>query len=339
MPSPQIEMNVAIAGLATPTLDIYPFQSDTALATGIGLTEETNRNGVYTSAVGGLTGLTASGLYYLQVWSGAALQWTGWVRLLDISMIWSAVEDMPDPYPQDILGSVVLNGANTSNSFEVSIPASVVGATELLGGIVQFLTGSLAGQFAELGAMTGGSPNIFNMINTFGGVPAADDVFRVIPSTLERGTTGASTHSAAAVKTEIEQAGSHLALIKAKTDGLNFTGTDVKATLDGEGVDVTKVNGNAAEALALQENLAQMPDSTVDTPQTATTFISGSGDLITGNTNHWAGREIFWLTGAMAGSKQPITASSEVSGPRVQFTLGSNMPGAGPAASDKFRVL
>ncbi len=36
-----------------------------------------------------------------------------------------------------------------------------------------------------------------------------------------------------------------IADVKTKTDGLNFTGTDVKATLDGEEVDVGKVKGIA----------------------------------------------------------------------------------------------
>jgi hypothetical protein len=51
--------------------------------------------------------------------------------------------------------------------------------------------------------------------------------------------SGWSTHSAADVKTALEAAGTHLTLIKTKTDGLNFTGTDVKATLDGEEVTPT----------------------------------------------------------------------------------------------------
>lgn len=61
--------------------------------------------------------------------------------------------------------------------------------------------------------------------------------------------TGFSTHSAADVKTAIEAAGSHLTLIKTKTDSLAFNGTDVKATLDGEKVTVTSNEDKTGYAL------------------------------------------------------------------------------------------
>lgn len=53
------------------------------------------------------------------------------------------------------------------------------------------------------------------------------------------GTLTLNATAVAAIKAALEAAGSHLTLVKAKTDGLNFTGTDVKATLDGEEVTPT----------------------------------------------------------------------------------------------------
>lgn len=61
--------------------------------------------------------------------------------------------------------------------------------------------------------------------------------------------SGLSTHDAAAVKTAVEAGGSHLTLIKAATDGLNFTGTDVKVTLDGEEVVTDAASRTASKAI------------------------------------------------------------------------------------------
>jgi hypothetical protein len=61
-----------------------------------------------------------------------------------------------------------------------------------------------------------------------------------------------SSHTAAAVNTAVEAGavGTAAAAIQAKTDQLNFTGTDVKATLDGETVTATTVSDKTGYSLA-----------------------------------------------------------------------------------------
>ena len=62
--------------------------------------------------------------------------------------------------------------------------------------------------------------------------------------------TGYSLATAPPTSTEIKNAieAGDLAAIKAKTDGLNFTGTDVKATLDNEQVTTDEASRNASKA-------------------------------------------------------------------------------------------
>ena len=45
-----------------------------------------------------------------------------------------------------------------------------------------------------------------------------------------------------------------VALVKAKTDLLNFTGTDIKATLDGEDVTTDAASREASKGLSVAEN-------------------------------------------------------------------------------------
>jgi hypothetical protein len=86
--------------------------------------------------------------------------------------------------------------------------------------------------------------------------------------------TGFSTHSAADVKTAVEAAGSHLTIIKTKTDSLVFSGTDVKATLDGEKVTVTSNEDKTGYALTSAYNAATGAASSGDITTALNTYDS-----------------------------------------------------------------
>jgi len=106
------------------------------------------------------------------------------------------------------------------------------------------------------GAVYRFTTNALEQAPTGGSAPSAADIAdavwdEAISGHLGAGSTGAALNAAGSAgdpwTTELPgsytgtQAGKVIADVKAKTDGLNFTGTDVKATLDGEEVDVGKV--------------------------------------------------------------------------------------------------
>lgn len=110
------------------------------------------------------------------------------------------------------------------------------------------------------GAVYRFTENALEEAPTGGSAPSAADIADAVWDEATAGHTGAGTTGAALIAagsagdpwtTELPgsytgtQAGKVIADVKTKTDGLNFTGTDVKATLDGEEVDVGKVKGTA----------------------------------------------------------------------------------------------
>jgi hypothetical protein len=119
-------------------------------------------------------------------------------------------------------------------------------------------------------------------------------VYRYTTNALEQAPTGGSAPTAAAIREEIDTNSTQLAAIKAKTDGLNFTGTDVKATLDGEEVVTDSASRTASKAdvsaLATAANLSVV-DTVVDAIKlktdnlpaspAATGDIPTTGDIVT----------------------------------------------------------
>lgn len=120
-----------------------------------------------------------------------------------------------DPSTHKVVGVVTTDACTTNTDMRGTDSAALANVTALE---------------ATLTAMKGA---------TFSGTTDSLEAIRDRGDAAWDTATGFSTHSAADVKAAIEAAGSHLTLIKAKTDGLNFTGTDVKATLDGEEVTPT----------------------------------------------------------------------------------------------------
>lgn len=337
MASPRIEVYTGLSGLSSPTMEIYPEGSDTTIATGLTLTEETNRKGVYTTGVSALTSLvTSPGYYYVQVFASASLQWQGWVYLLDVTTWFYATDTYAPPHERSLMGSVVTNGANTSLTFEVSLGQTV---PSLSGGMLFFITGALAGEFQQLGAPMIGSPPFVTLSSAFSTAPSGGDLFVMLPAALMVGTSGASTHTAADVKTAMEAASGHLDEIKNVTDAIPFSGGgDIEATLDGEEVDVGSIKGTAGLSEALAANLGKMIEGEVSAQLTSTSIRLVSGDMISGHTDHWTDRRILWIDGVCAGSTQLITGSSESAG-FCTLVVDKAWPGVGPSAGDLFRLI
>lgn len=110
------------------------------------------------------------------------------------------------------------------------------------------------------------------------GAYGAGTAGKIIGDNLNATVGSRSSHSAADVKTAIEAAGSHLTLIKTKTDSLSFTGTDVKATLDGEEVTPTSAS-KTGYSLAATTGLGNQTSNIMGN-------LSGSVGSVTGfNTN------------------------------------------------------
>ena len=141
------------------------------------------------------------------------------------------------------------------------------------------------------GAVYRFTENALEEAPTGGSAPSAADIAdavwdEAIGGHLGAGSTGAALNAAGSAgdpwTTELPgsytgtQAGKVIADVKAKTDGLNFTGTDVKATLDGEEVDVgkvkavplTSVNDFKADTsnLALEATAQSIKDKTDNLP-------------------------------------------------------------------------
>ena len=92
-------------------------------------------------------------------------------------------------------------------------------------------------------------------------------VYRLTANALELAPVDGAAPTVAAIRAEIDANSTQLAAIKTKTDGLNFTGTDVKATLDGETVTVGTNNDKTGYALTVAYDAAKTAasQSSVDT--------------------------------------------------------------------------
>ena len=103
---------------------------------------------------------------------------------------------------------------------------------------------------------------LINGWNTGGGLKAALD---------------ATKTAVEAVDTLTEAGGDgDLAAIKTQTDKFSFTGTDVKATLDGEAVNVTKWGGTAVGSVVLPSNMTQINGTSIagTSTQVAAAFLA-----------------------------------------------------------------
>jgi hypothetical protein len=234
-----------------------------------------------------------------------------------------------------VIGQVVFNAANTASVFDTNL---VHAGGQLHGRTLIFTAGAQNGEGWEVMTFVGGAGATIMLNNALSGTPAPGDPFILIANNVERGTNGASTHSAVDVRTEMEGVSTKLTDVKDQTDQMAFTGTDVHATLDGEQVDLNKVKGETDEGDALAEGLETMHYGTVVTPQTLTQFLVTAGQLITGNPDHWKDRSVYFVDGVLAGCRRGITASEETGAPlKVQLTVDA-LP-AMPSASDKFRII
>jgi len=100
-------------------------------------------------------------------------------------------------------------------------------------------------------------------------------VYRLTANALELAPVDGAAPTAAAIRAEIDANSTQLAAIKTKTDGLNFTGTDVKATLDGETVTVGTNNDKTGYALTVAYDAAKTASS-----QASVNTIDGIVDAI-----------------------------------------------------------
>ena len=131
--------------------------------------------------------------------------------------------------------------------------------------------------------------------------------------------------------------------VKAKTDGLNFTGTDLKATLDGEEVTPTAASKTgyalSATGLDLVVKLKALLDGTpsgsvVDdlTPPTTTAFET---DLAEATDDHYSGAFCVFYSGALTGQSRKI---SDYDGTSKLLTVGTAFTEA-PADGDDFLII
>jgi len=116
--------------------------------------------------------------------------------------------------------------------------------------------------------------------------------------------------------------------IKAKTDLLNFTGTDVKATLDGEGVDATKIDGSATAAERMKTAAqtivtGQAVAGTLSTTQMTT-------DLTEVTDDHYNGRQLLFTSGTLMDQATEITGY-DGSSKKLIFTALTEAPQVGDA--------
>lgn len=132
--------------------------------------------------------------------------------------------------------------------------------------------------------------------------------------------------------------------VKAKTDGLNFTGTDVKATLDGEEVTPTSASktGYALSATGLdlivkfKALLDGTPSGSVvddnDPDPTATAFET---DLTEASNDHYNGAFVVFYSGALIGQSRKI---SDYDGTTKILTVATAFTEA-PVAGNDFLII
>jgi len=151
--------------------------------------------------------------------------------------------------------------------------------------IIDYLTGDI---FARLGAPAGASVSadiaaVNAKTTNLPATPAAVGSAMTLTAAYDAAKTAASQDSVNTISgyidTEVASilaaVDTEVAGIKAKTDGLNFTGTDVKATLDGETVTVGANNDKTGYALTVAYDAAKTAAS-----QTSVDAIDGIVDSI-----------------------------------------------------------
>ncbi|MFQ5493936.1 MAG: beta strand repeat-containing protein [Phycisphaerae bacterium] len=117
-----------------------------------------------------------------------------------------------------------------------------------VGQVLIFTAGAMAGLGRRISGYTGATKNIV-LENAFPAAPANGDAFSIVAIEVQSAAGGGATDWSAAEKENIRDAlgvtgvktaatGGQLQGVKTQTDGLNFIGTDVKATLDSEQVNL-----------------------------------------------------------------------------------------------------
>lgn len=150
----------------------------------------------------------------------------------------------------------------TATGFSTHDPADVVTAMQAVAGDFKADVSGLA-TASDLATVDGIVDDIKAVTVKLDTALESDGaVYRFTTNALEQAPTGGSAPSAADIAdavwdeaisghTGAGSAGKVLADVKTKTDGLNFTGTDVKATLDGEAVTVGNPNDCKADVSGL----------------------------------------------------------------------------------------
>ena len=158
----------------------------------------------------------------------------------------------------DVAGELATYGAAKPSDLSGLATAADLATVDGIVDDIKAVTVKLDTALESDGAVYRFTENALEEAPTGGSAPSAADIAdavwnEAISGHLGAGSTGAALNAAGSAgdpwTTELPgsytgtQAGKVIADVKAKTDGLNFTGTDVKATLDGEEVDVGKVKG------------------------------------------------------------------------------------------------
>lgn len=104
-----------------------------------------------------------------------------------------------------------------------------------------------------------------------------------------------------------------IAAIKAKTDGLNFSGNNVLS-------DARAINSVAAAAIRLALSAGQIIPFTVDDTVAPSTTVFEADDITEATADHYNGRIVVFTTGVLAGQATDIT-DYELNGGKGKFTV------------------
>lgn len=237
-----------------------------------------------------------------------------------------------------------------------AIAADAIGASELAADAVAEIADQVWDEVLS-GHLTGGSTG--NALNSAGS--AGDPWGTAVPGAYSPGSAGyivgnrldaaVSSRLASASYTAPDNTG--IAAVQAKTDLLNFTGTDVKATLDGE--TVTPANGSitaaviatdaidgdaiAASAVAeIQAGLSTYAGG--DTPGTTTllTRIPGTVQPQTGDSYARLGTPAGASVSADIAAVKAETASIQTDTNDIQTRLPAALTGAGNMKTDALAI-
>ncbi|HUX00630.1 MAG TPA: hypothetical protein VMY35_06575 [Phycisphaerae bacterium] len=183
--------------------------------------------GLAAAITGNITGNLSGSVGSVTTKTGYSLVSTG----LDLVTAWTTA----------ITGNITGNLSGSVGSVTGAV-GSVTGAVGSVTGAVGSVTGSVGSVTGAVGSVTGSVGSIAT-----GGIVAATFATDAIAAgavsaaAVTKIQSGLSTHSAANVKTAIEAAGSHLALILADT------GTDIPATIVTAQATLTKLDGMLEE--------------------------------------------------------------------------------------------